>query len=212
MIFTEKLLGGHITNDFKWNEHIRDNEKSVFRLLTSRINALSKIARISSFEQRKMIANGTVMSKLIYLIQLWGGASDYLIRFLQVLQNRAARIVTRLDWYTPTEVLLTQCGWLSVKQLIEYHSLLLLYKIRSDGKPVYLKERLCQKFSYETRFAATGAINEGNILKSELHLNSFVPRASRSWNRLPCSLRQVPKITTFKTKLKSWIKDNIPVK
>ena len=24
-MFTEKLLGAHISNDFKWNEHIRDN-------------------------------------------------------------------------------------------------------------------------------------------------------------------------------------------
>ena len=146
------------------------------------------------------------MSKLIYLIQLWGGASNYLIRFLQVLQNRAARIVTRSNWYTPTEALLAQCGWLSVKQLIEYHSLLLVYKIRTEGKPVYLKERLSQKFSYETRFAATNAINQGNILKSELHINSFVPRASRSWNNLPGALRQVPKVTVFKKRLKSWIK------
>ena len=64
-IFTEKLLGGHITNDFKWNEHIRDNEKSLFRQLTSRINALSKISKTSSFETRKLIANGSVMSILI---------------------------------------------------------------------------------------------------------------------------------------------------
>ena len=66
----EKLLGGFISNDLTWKEHLRDNKKSLFKILTSRINALSKISRISSFKTRKMIANGIFLSKLIYLIQL----------------------------------------------------------------------------------------------------------------------------------------------
>ena len=51
--YTEKLLGGCITNDFKFNEHLKDNEKSAFRSLTSRVNALAKISYISSFKTRK---------------------------------------------------------------------------------------------------------------------------------------------------------------
>ena len=66
----EKLLGGFISNDLTWKEHLRDNKKSLFKILTSRINALSKISRISSFKTRKIIANGIFLSKLIYLIQL----------------------------------------------------------------------------------------------------------------------------------------------
>ena len=39
----EKMLGCLISSDFTWNEHIRDNELSMQRLLTSRINALKKV-------------------------------------------------------------------------------------------------------------------------------------------------------------------------
>ena len=66
---------------------------------------LSKISKISSFKTRKMIANGIVMSKIIYLIQLWGSAPKYLIYFLQKLQNKAARLVTRKNVYTPVNEL-----------------------------------------------------------------------------------------------------------
>ena len=69
----EKLLGAHISNDFKWNNHLRDNEKSPFKFLTSRINGLSKISYLASFKNRKMIANGIVMSLIVYLIQVYGG-------------------------------------------------------------------------------------------------------------------------------------------
>ena len=133
-IYSEKLLGGNITNDFKFNEHLKENENSVFRSLTSRVNALSKISRVSSFKTRKMIANGIVMSKLVYLIQWWGGCSSYLIDYLQVLQTRAARLVTRNGWHTPTDKMLRQCGWLSVRQLVLYHSLILVFKIRQEAK------------------------------------------------------------------------------
>ena len=54
----EKLLGGYISNDFKWNEHVRGNDGSIFKTLVSRINAFSKVSRFSSYKTGKMIANG----------------------------------------------------------------------------------------------------------------------------------------------------------
>ena len=130
---SETLLGWIISNDFMFIAHLKDDEKSVFRTFTSRVNALAKICSVSSFKTRKSLADGIVMSKLIYLIQLWGGCSGYLLDFLQVLQNRAAR----LGWYTQVSTILKQCGWLSVRQLLHYHSLLLAFKMIQDKKPAY---------------------------------------------------------------------------
>ena len=75
------------------------------------------------------VANGIFMSKLCYLIQLWGGAEGYLLHALQVIQNRAARAVTRMSWFTPTRVLLNKCKWLSVRQLVFYQTGLTTHKI-----------------------------------------------------------------------------------
>ena len=204
----EKLLGGYVSNDFKWNQHLRDNGKSLFRILTSRINALSKMSKVSSFKTRKLLANGMVISILIYLIQVWGGCNNYLIKMLQVLQNRAARIVTKLSWFTPTKDLLNQCGWLSVKQLIEYHSLLLIYKIKKERKPVYLNEKLSQPFAYNFRQTQANEIPLRNY-KFATTENSFIPRSSKSWNNMPPDLRLEPNVQTFKSKLKAWVKNNI---
>ena len=52
--YSEKLLGGFITNQFKFNEHLKDDVQSAFRSLTSRVNALAKISNISPFKPRKM--------------------------------------------------------------------------------------------------------------------------------------------------------------
>jgi hypothetical protein len=74
----------------KWKEHLIGNEQSLARQLTSRINGLLKVCARAPLPTRLMVANGIFMSKLCYLIQLWGSADKYLIKALQVLQNKAA--------------------------------------------------------------------------------------------------------------------------
>ena len=61
--------------------------------LTSRINGLKRVSHNTSFGTRLMIADGLVLSKLTYLITLWGGAQQYLLNALQVQQLSAARVV-----------------------------------------------------------------------------------------------------------------------
>ena len=125
---TEKLLGGVISQDMKWKAHLWGSDQSLVRQLTSRINGLVKVSSRAPKETRLMVANGIVMSKLTYLIQLWGSCEKYLVKSLQVLQNRAARAVTRKSWFTSTRRLLQDCNWLSVNQLIFYHTVLQAHK------------------------------------------------------------------------------------
>ena len=127
---SEKLLGLNINENLKWHDHILTNEKSLLRNLTSRMNALSKVSRFASFKSRLMIANSIFNSTLTYMIAIWGGTDKYVIWALQVMQNKAARCVTRLHWFTSTKKLLLQCNWLSVRQLSTYHTALQVYKTK----------------------------------------------------------------------------------
>ena len=75
------------------------------------------------------------------------------------------RVVTRLDWCTSTKDLLSQCGWLSVNQLIFYHSVLQLHKVRLSGSPMYLYTmHNSWSYSYRTRQAETGLVQLMGIL------------------------------------------------
>ena len=107
----------------------------MIKIITSRINALMKVSWSADFKTRKMIGNAIVMSRIIYLVQVYGNASEYLLKSLQILQNKAARIITKLGWGTRTSVLLKQLGWLSINQLIVYHSLILVFKVNQNKKP-----------------------------------------------------------------------------
>ena len=205
----EKLLGCQISSNFTWNEHLKDNEFSLHRQITSRINALRKISYAASFKTRKMIADGIVISRIIYVIQIWGGTSDYLLKMLQILQNKAARFVTRLDIFTSQKMLLLQCGWLSVRQLVEYHSLVMIFKTKTEHKPVFLHKAISRIFNYRTRAYSTGSLVLNQAISGDISKDSFLARSTKMWNTLPPHIKQAENLRKFKWKLKLWIKNNV---
>ena len=201
----ETLLGGIICEDMKWKQHLIGCDQSLTRQLTSRLNGLLKVAQHASMSTRLMVANGIFMSKLSYLIQLWGGCDKYLVRSLQIVQNRAARVVTGKSWYTPVRRLLEECRWLSVNQLIFYHTCLQVKKILLGGGPVYFKQKFCTHHPRETRQATGGSIWRGQDWTS----SSFSARGAQAYNTIPAYIRNSTSIPTFKSKLKKWVSSNI---
>ena len=83
---TQRLLSGFLHQNLGWNQHLRDHKSSLINQLTQRMNGLRKVCANASFRTRLMVANGVILSKLTYLITLWGGATQNLIKSLQVQQ------------------------------------------------------------------------------------------------------------------------------
>ena len=206
---SERLLGAQVCEDMKFREHILDNEKSLIKQLTSRLNGLSMVTKRASFKTRLSVINGVYTSKLCYLIQFWGGANDYLLRALQVTQNRAARMVTKQSWFTPTRILLKTCGWLSVRQLVVYHTVLTTHKVVISGLPEYMRDKMCREHSHNTRSTVKFGENFGG--RSAIASASFCYRGTLSYNKLPQEIRSITNMDTFKTHLKKWISNNIDV-
>ena len=118
--------------------------------LTNRIYGLLKVSQNATMATRLMVANGIFVSKLCYLIQVWGGSDSYLLERLQVLQNRAARAVTGKSWFTSTGRLLKECKWLSIRQLVFYQTVLGVHKIMRARKPEYLSKKFGAEHPYNS--------------------------------------------------------------
>ena len=95
-------------------------------------------------------------------------------------------------------------NWLTVNQLIVYHTLLAVHRIRQTGEPEYLANILYRS----NRQLRGGIIVENN--KREVVRNSFTFRGSVQWNKLPINLRMESKISQFKLGLKKWVAEHIP--
>ena len=169
-IKTEKLLGIYIQDDLKWSQYIQNHDKSLIRQLNTRLNALKIVTKSASFKVRLMVANGIFMSKLIFQIALWGGAEENLLNSVQKVQNKAARLVTNRSKYTPVKELLNQCGWLSVRQLVFFHSSVLIHKTMEVTYPKYIYSKLSSEFPYNTRLADSKVVRMGPKCQSKLEL------------------------------------------
>ena len=210
---SEKLLGGWVHQDLKWAEHILEGKDSLVKCLNKRLSALKLVGKVATFRTRKIIADGVFMSKLVYLISLWGGCENYLIRTLQIIQNKAARVVTKLDWDTPTKVLLSQCGWLSVQQLAYYHTVILVYNILHSGQPKYLHNFFNMQYKVKTRLADQQLLKPSQVdaPHHDLVTDSFRWRGLHQWNDLPFKIRNLSNTLDFKKQAKMWIKESIPI-
>ena len=151
----------------------------------------------------KTLAEGLFMSVMSYCLSLFGGCDRAELHSLQVLQNRAAEIVTRAPPRTPRVSMFERTEWLTVNQLVTYSTILNVYKISRIRKPNYLS-KLLSTVNYN-----------GHIILPKYNLElaekSFVIRGSKLWNSLPASLKEIATIGLFKQKLRKWMKENVPM-
>ena len=167
----------------------------------------------ADFKTRKMVMNGLFISRLAYLMPLWGGCQKFQIRALQLMQNRAARYVTRNDVYTPVKTLLIQCGWLSVYQMIFYHTIVLFYKTKKYSAPTVRLNMPNAYHFYNTRAKSMGNYRVFSEIKtpSDIALRSYRWRSVQSWNILPYEIKSIKNDVQFKKSLKVWIMGNIDI-
>ena len=113
-------------------------------------------------------------------------------------------------------MLLTQCGWLSVKQLVMYHSLVLMFKTKMDKKPKYIYEHIGATPGRHTRQeqdrVGSTLIRDVRNLKTGTANKSFIPRTVQDWNNLPVNLIEARSLVLFKKELRAWVSSSIPIK
>ena len=193
----EHILGVCLQSNLKWTQHCQELQKR----LKTRLAGLSKLKSVLCQEKKKVVAQAIFQSVLTYCIALWGGASRKDIEGLQVLQNKAAHFVLNLGRRTNRKELFKQLGWLTVRQLVVFHRIFAVYKIRKTGEPEYLSNALLKdNIRNHIIIPHTGL----TLLKK-----SFLFNGGEWWNQLPLSIRQIQSTDVFKKELKKWTLTNV---
>ena len=77
---------------------------------------------------------------LDYCSIVWDDISDQLTGKLQILKNRAARVITGADYRMPTSELLSKLGWASLKEKRNKQKALMMFKIMNAMTVAYLED------------------------------------------------------------------------
>ena len=101
------------------------------------------------------------------------------------------------DWHVDPElesqVSWDEVGWMSIRETVEKHSLVQMWKVLHHNKPVMIREKI--KIDQDMMI-------ELEQPRLEFSLQSFTRRTSLQWNNLPQNMRELDKISSFKNRLK----------
>ena len=140
-------------------------------------------------------------SVLVYCLPLYGGCGKGELQDLQIIQNKLARLITFSPRDTNRTIIFDKLKWMTVNLLVQYYTILAVYRIRQCKEP----EDLAFYLTKENR-------NENIIVPQsnmELYRKSFIYRSIICWNKVPKEIRMIQDLFNFKTQLKKWMKTEI---
>ncbi len=91
-----------------------------------------------SMSNVEMLIHAFMTSRLDYSNALLGGCSARLINKLQMVQNTAARVLTRTRKYDHISPVLSTLHWLPIKHCIDFKIVLITSKALNGLAPQYL--------------------------------------------------------------------------
>ncbi|XP_037607481.1 uncharacterized protein LOC119477468 [Sebastes umbrosus] len=202
---TVRNLGVIFDQDMPFNSHIKQTSRTAFFHLRN----IAKIRHILSQNDAEKLVHAFVTSRLDYCNSLLSGSSNKSLKTLQLIQNAAARVLTRTrkrDHITPA---LVSLHWLPVKSRIEFKIVLLTYKVLNGKAPSYLKELIVPYYPTRAlRSQNAGLLEVPRVSKSRMGARAFSYQVPLLWNQLPVSVREADTLSTFKSRFKTFLFDN----
>lgn len=123
---------------------------------------------------------------------------------LQKMQNRGMRMILNCNRYTRISDMLKCLGWMNIKQLLEYQTMIFIYKLNIGSMPSYFdKYRLYCKdiHGYDTRIKNNLYIQS---VRKNVGYNSVFVKGFNKFNELEESIKNESNIKVFKRRLKEW--------
>ncbi len=133
-------LGVILETDLSFSSHVKAVTKSAYY-------HLKNIARIRCFvssQDLEKLVHAFITSRVDYCNGLLTGLPKKTIRQLQLIQNAAARILTRTRKYEHITPVLRSLHWLPVTFRIDFKVLLLVYKSLNGIGPKYMADMLTE--------------------------------------------------------------------
>ena len=126
---------------------------------------------------------------------------------LQIIQNRAMRIILKCDRYATINSMLNCLEFFTVKQFFIYQTFCFIYKIYNNMLPNYLQQNLIKIHTihnHDTRSKIKYVIKRVN---KEATKKSVFIQGLKMFNELPENIKVIESIYTFKEKAKQYVRD-----
>lgn len=199
-------LGVFFDSKLTFKEHFNQIIKSC----NFHLRRLSSIVKFLDHDSITTLMHAFVTSRVDYCNSLFINLPKKDLKRLQLILNKAARLIFSLPPYARISSHLYELHWLPIKARIEFKISLLTYKALKHNKPVYLRE-LLKDYSTQSSMSLRVADDPYRLATPFLKNNfshcsrSFSYMAPRLYNDLPSSIKSAPTTESFKKQLKTYL-------
>ena len=198
---TVKNLGVFIDSELNFNAHISHVTKTAFFHLRN----IARIRDYLSLDDAKTLIHAFVFSRLDYCNALLSGLPKKTTDRLQLVQNAAARVLTKTKMREHITPVLASLHWLPVVFRIDFKILLLVYKALNGLAPSYLADCLPRYVPNRPLRSSSADLLEVPTMVYKKHGEAaFCFYGPTAWNKLPPYLRQATSVDSFKAQLKTY--------
>ena len=130
---------------------------------------------------------------------------------MQIILNDTARYILRCGRRKMVAYLMETCGFLSISQLVVFHSTLTLWKLLQLSPDNFLMIDISNR---KTRYGRTLPDNKLHTRAGQKIIteNCWRQNSVSWWNTLPSNLRSELRLKPFKAGLRKWVGENVPIK
>ena len=154
-----------------------------------------------------MFHQSYVLPLIDYGSSSWGSTTKLNIERINKLQKRAARIILKVDYITPSAEMFQRLRWMTVSQRINYNKAVLTYKVLNNLTPAYISDLqtlTAIAYNRNLRSSENGSLMVPKTRRS-FYTGSFTVSATKLWITFPTSVKQANSLYTFKRAMIEFI-------
>ncbi len=189
-------LGGVLDEDLI----IANQVKSVVKSKNFHIRRRGKVRQFLDKETWARVIHATVTSRLDYQNALLTGLHEKHLRLLQVIQNKAARLLTRSSRGDRIIPVLQQLHWIPVMKWVDFKVLTLIYKmLHEENCPDYLRTMFpLYTPTRNLRSSKDPCCIDVPTIKNYYGDRSVTVHGGNIWNKLPLNIWTCASLQGFK--------------
>uniref|UniRef100_A0A8C8DX31 Reverse transcriptase domain-containing protein n=1 Tax=Oryzias sinensis TaxID=183150 RepID=A0A8C8DX31_9TELE len=194
-------LGVIFDKDMSLEQH----SKQLIRNCFFQLRNISKLRKMVSYEDLELLIHAFVSTRLDYCNSLFSCLNKKELSRLQLIQNSAARILTRTKRRDHISPILKALHWLPVAYRYQYKILVLTFRALHSQAPPYVCDLIAPyRPSRSLRSADQNLLMVPRTRFRTRGDRSFQAVAPKLWNELPLSLRSLDSVNSFKSQLKTF--------
>ena len=198
-------LGVNLDSTLSMDAHIT----GLCRTLNFQLHNITRIRRFLDKDTCHHVVRALILSRLDYANSLLAGTTEGNLTKLQLLQNRAVRLIHGINRRTHITPYLTELHWLPVRERINFKICTIIYQCVNGSSTSYLQKDINRYTTDNTIRTLRSADDTTRLEIPFTHRaygeNAFTTYGPCVWNKLPRLTREAASLKIFKTHLKTHL-------